>query len=296
MSDTASRVVKGNMIGMSMPDIDAWSDRVVTVLGQNPGPFTGPGTNTYVVGTSKKPLLIDTGQGLPQYMPLLERALGEHRGTRELDRIVLTHAHGDHLGGVTQVRERFGAMPVLKRPWPGMDAGLDETITAIDHDAVIETEGATLRAVFTPGHAEDHLCYWLEEERALFTGDVVLGAGTTVIPEHGGDLADYMDSLRRLLALEPAVIYPAHGPAIRDAGKKIREYIAHRELREAQIVALLREGLSDVPQMVKRMYADVPEFLHAAAGTSVRSHLRKLEREARARRDGDQWSLVTPAT
>src|SRR5690606_4606814 len=134
----------------------------------------------------------------------------------------------------------------------------------------------------------------LEEEQALFTGDVVLGAGTTVIPEHGGDLADYMDSLRRLLALEPRVIYPAHGPAIHDAGKKIREYIAHRELREAQIVALMREGLSDVAQMVKRMYADVPEFLHAAAGTSVRSHLRKLEREGRARRDGDDWSLLTP--
>lgn len=292
MSESPSRVVKGNMIGMSMPDVDVWSDRVVTVLGQNPGPFTGPGTNTYVVGTSKKPLLIDTGQGLPQYLPLLERGLDEHRGTRELDRIVLTHAHGDHLGGVGQVRERFGALPVLKRPWPGMDAGLDDLVTAIDHDAVIETEGATLRAVFTPGHAEDHLCYWLEEERALFTGDVVLGAGTTVIPEHGGDLADYMDSLRRLLALAPEVIYPAHGPAIRDAEKKIREYIAHRELREAQIVELMGEGLSDVKEMVRRMYADVPEFLHPAAGTSVRSHLRKLEREGRARRDGEQWLLV----
>lgn len=294
MSESPSRVVKGNMLGLAMPDIDVWSDRVVTVLGQNPGPFTGPGTNTYVVGTSKKPLLLDTGQGLPAYLPLLERGLDEHRGARELDRIVLTHAHGDHLGGCTQVRERFGALPILKRPWPGMDAGLDELVTAIDHDAVIETEGATLRAVFTPGHAEDHLCYWLEEERALFTGDVVLGAGTTVIPEHGGDLADYMDSLRRLLTLDPAVIYPAHGPAIHDAGKKIREYIAHRELREAQILALLREGTCDVKQMVRRMYADVPEFLHPAAGTSVRSHLRKLEREGRARRDGEAWTLVTP--
>lgn len=290
MSEPQSRVVKGSMIGLAMPDVDVWSERVVTVLGQNPGPFTGPGTNTYVVGTSRRPLLLDTGQGLPAYLPLLERALDEHRGTSELERIVLTHAHGDHLGGCAQVRERFGPLPILKRPWPGMDGDVGEHVVAIDDGAVIETEGATLRAVFTPGHAEDHLCYWLDEERALFTGDVVLGAGTTVIPEHGGDLADYMDSLRRLLALEPAVIYPAHGPAIRDAGKKIREYIAHRELREAQIVALLREGVSDVKQMVKRMYADVPEFLHPAAGTSVRSHLRKLEREGRARRDGDAWA------
>jgi glyoxylase-like metal-dependent hydrolase (beta-lactamase superfamily II) len=295
MSESPSRVVKGNMIGLAMPDVDVWSERVVTVLGQNPGPFTGPGTNTYLVGTSQRPILIDTGQGLPQYLPLLERALAEHRGAHEIDRIVLTHAHGDHLGGCNQVCERFGTMPILKRPWPGMDAGLDELVTPIDHDAVIETEGATLRAVFTPGHAEDHLCYWLEEERAIFSGDVVLGAGTTVIPEHGGDLADYMDSLRRLLALEPDVIYPAHGPAIRDAQRKIREYIAHRELREAQIVALLREGLSEVKQMVERMYADVPAFLHAAAGTSVRSHLRKLEREGRARRDGDDWTLTANA-
>jgi ribonuclease/clavin/mitogillin len=292
MSESPTRVVKGNMIGLTMPDVDVWSDRVVTVLGQNPGPFTGPGTNTYVVGTSRRPILLDTGQGLPEYLPLLERAREEQRGARELDRTVLTHAHVDHLGGCSQVRARFGPLPVLKRPWPGLDADVAEHVQPIDHGAVIETEGATLRALFTPGHAEDHLCYWLDEERALFTGDVVLGAGTTVIPEHGGDLADYMDSLRRLLALEPAVIYPAHGPAIRDAGKKIREYIAHRELREEQIVALLREGVSDVKQMVKRMYADVPEYLHPAAGTSVRSHLRKLERAGRARRTGDDWSLV----
>jgi len=293
MSDTATRVVKDNMIGLRMPDVDVWSERVVTVLGQNPGPFTGPGTNTYLVGTSKRPLLLDTGQGLPQYLPLLERALAEHRAGGEIERIVLTHAHPDHLGGVEQVRARFGALPVLKRPWPGMDGAVGDAI-AIDEGAVIETDGATLRAVHTPGHAEDHLCYWLEEERAVFTGDVVLGAGTTVIPEHGGDLLDYMTSLRRLLALEPDVIYPAHGPKIRDASAKIREYIAHRELREAQILALLEQGVGEVAEMVSRMYADVPKFLHAAAGTSVRSHLRKLEREGRARRDGDAWALVSP--
>ncbi|MEW6273228.1 MAG: MBL fold metallo-hydrolase [Thermodesulfobacteriota bacterium] len=292
MSDTPARVVKDNMIGLRMPDVDVWSERVVTVLGQNPGPFTGPGTNTYLVGRSKRPLLLDTGQGLPQYLPLLERALDEHRDAGEIERIVLTHAHPDHLGGVEQVRARFGALPVLKRPWPGLDGPVAEVVVAIDDGAVIETEGATLHAIHTPGHAVDHLCYWLEEERAVFTGDVVLGAGTTVIPEHGGDLADYMASLRRLLALEPAVIYPAHGPAIRDASGKIREYIAHRDLREAQIVALLEQGVSDVKEMVRRMYADVPEFLHAAAGTSVRSHLRKLEREGRARRDGDAWERV----
>ena len=286
-----SRVVQGNMIGLRMPDVDEWSERVITVLGQNPGPFTGPGTNTYLVGTSARPLLLDTGQGKAEYLPILLRAMEERRGARELQEVVLTHAHPDHLGGYPQIRDRLGRMLVVKRPWAGMDGPVEADMTAIDDGADVETEGATLRAIHTPGHAEDHLCYWLEEDRAVFTGDVVLGAGTTVIPEHGGDLLDYMRSLRRLLDLEPAVLYPAHGPVIRDATGKIREYIAHRELREQQILEQLRTGVAGVPEMVKRIYADVPEFLHAAAGSSVRSHLRKLEREGRARRDGDLWSL-----
>lgn len=287
-----ARVVKDSMLGLSMPDIDVWSDRVVTVLGQNPGPFTGPGTNTYIVGTSHRPLLIDTGQGKPEYLPLLMRALREHREATTLQEIVLTHAHLDHLGGCPQILEQLGSLRIVKRPWPGIDGPIEGKITPIDEGSVIETEGARLRAIHSPGHAEDHLCYWLDEERALFTGDVVLGAGTTVIPEHGGDLADYMATLRKLLELEPVVIYPAHGPAIRDACGKIREYIAHRELREQQIVAQLEQGVSRVPEMVKQMYVDVPEFLHPAAAASVRAHLRKLEREGRVRHDGDDWALI----
>lgn len=287
-----SRVVRGDMIGLSMPDVDAWSERVVTVLGQNPGAFTGPGTNTYLVGTSARPVLLDTGQGVEAWLPLVERALAEHRGGHEIQEIVVTHAHVDHVGGVPQVRERFGRTRVVKRPWTDHDAAIGEDLVAADEGTVVETEGATLRAIHTPGHAEDHLCWWLEEERAVFTGDVVLGAGTTVIPEHGGDLLDYMRSLHRLLELDPAVIYPAHGPVVRDAGRKIRDYIAHRELREQQILERLAAGDSLVPSIVAVLYADVPAFLHGAAGASVRSHLRKLEREGRVRREGDDWALV----
>jgi endoribonuclease LACTB2 len=287
-----SRVVKDNMIGLRMPDVDVWSDRVVTVLGQNPGPFTGPGTNTYLVGTSRRPLLLDTGQGKAEWLPLLVAALDEHRGGSELQEVVLTHAHPDHIGGYPQVREHFGRMRVVKRPWPGLDALVADDMIASDDGDVVATEGATLRAIHTPGHAEDHLCWWLEEERAVFTGDVVLGAGTTVIPEHGGDLLDYMRSLHRLLELEPAVIYPAHGPLIRAASAKIRDYIAHRELREQQIVEQISAGVSRVPEMVEHIYQDVPTFLHPAAASSVRSHLRKLEREGRARSDGEDWALV----
>jgi ribonuclease/clavin/mitogillin len=279
------------MLGLTMADIDVWSDRVVTILGQNPSVFTGPGTNTYLVGTSSRPLLLDTGSGVDAWLPLLEQALDEHRESHELQEIVITHAHPDHIGGVKQVRHEFGDLLTSKRPWEGMDGPIEGAVRAIDGGAVIETEGATLKAIFTPGHACDHLCYWLEEERAIFTGDVVLGAGTTVIPEHGGDLLDYMRSLDCLLALEPEVLYPAHGPVIRNASEKIRQYIAHRELREQQILDVLATGVSLVPEMVKIIYADVPEFLWPAAGSSVRSHLAKLIRESRVTRDGDRFAL-----
>src|SRR5271167_903583 len=260
------RVVTDSMIGLKMPDYSRITPRVATVLGQNPSPFTGPGTNTYIVGTSKRPLLLDTGQGVAIYPDLLETALKELSGASGLERIVLTHAHVDHLGGVKQVTERFGEMEVLKMPREGHDAPAG-AISAIGHDAVVHTEGATLRAVFTPGHAPDHLCYYLEEERAVFTGDVVLGAGTTVIPDDTGDLGEYMDSLRRLLALDLETIYPAHGPVIRNPREKLHEYIAHRELRERQILgALAGNGNRPLEAMtiVKKIYTDVPEYLHRA--------------------------------
>ena len=284
------RVVTDSMIGLKMPDYSRISPPVATGLGQNPNPFTGPGTNTYIVGTSKRPILLDTGQGVAIYPDILETALKELSDSSELEQIVLTHAHIDHLGGVRQVKEKFGEMAVSKMPWAGHDAPAG-AITEIGHDAVVETEGATLRAVFTPGHAPDHLCYVLEEERALFTGDVVLGAGTTVIPDDTGDLGQYMDSLHRLLELDLETIYPAHGPVIRNPKEKIREYIAHRELRERQILAALGDGPLDAMGIVKKIYVDVPEYLHPAAASSVRSHLKKLERESRVVEHEKRWSI-----
>ncbi len=208
---------------------------------------------------------------------------------------MLTHAHVDHIGGVRQVRERFGSgksapIEALKKPWPGHDEAA-EPLTPIEDGAQIEGEGVTLLAIFTPGHAPDHLCYYLKEERALFTGDLVLGAGTTVIPDDSGDLVQYMDSLRRLLELDLEVIYSAHGPVIREPVKKIREYIAHRELRENQIIGALKDGPLDAMRIVKRIYTDVPEYLHEAAAGSVRSHLKKLRNERRVSEHENCWSL-----
>lgn len=287
-----TRIVSDTMAGLRMPDFDTWSDRVSTVLGKNPGPFTGPGTNTYLIGKGKRPILLDTGIGLEVYDPLLEKGLAETKGAREIQEIILTHVHQDHIGGAARVRARFGDLKVSKKAWPGKDEAYNLPLTHLEDNARIETEGATLRAIHTPGHAKDHLCYYLEEEKALFTGDLVLGAGTTVVPEEGGGLIEYMASLRKLLPLDLAVIYPAHGPAIRDPYKKLNDYIAHRELREQQILDAMKAGLTEIPAMVRRIYTDVPEFLHGAAGNSVLSHLNKLKKEGVIREEGERWVLV----
>jgi len=285
------RIVTDSMIGLKLPNYARHSARVATVLGHNPGPFTGPGTNTWLVGSGSRPILLDTGQGVPIWGDLLVIALKELCGSSGLDRIVLTHAHVDHIGGVKQVGERFGEIEVLKMPWAGHDAAAGNRLTAIGDNAVVKGEGVSLRAIHTPGHAPDHLCYYLEEERAVFTGDVVLGAGTTVIPDDTGDLGQYMNSLNRLLELDLETIYPAHGPVIRKPKEKIREYIAHRELRERQVLDALTGGPLEVMTIVKKIYVDVPEYLHPAAASSVRSHLKKLGKEGRVAEHEHRWSI-----
>jgi len=285
------------MWGMNLPDIERWSPRVVVVRGQNPGPFTGPGTNCYLVGTGARPFLIDTGSGKPSWLPLLEQALRAELGIEAPGDILVTHVHGDHIGGVADVIARFGPRRVSKMPWPGKDEKHGLELVPIRAGDVFRTEGATLRALHTPGHAQDHICFYLEEERALFTGDVVLGAGTTVIPLDGGDMGQYLASLERMLELELACIYPGHGPKIGDPKGKIREYIEHRRERERQIVDAVRAGASTVERMVERIYVETPRALWPAAGQSVLSHLEKLERERRAARSRDaageeHWTLA----
>lgn len=278
------------MIGLTLPDVDVWSERVVVALGKNPGLFTGPGTNTYLVGTGRRRVLVDTGQGVPEYLDVLERALAK-AGCDGLQEIVLTHGHPDHRGGLASVLERFGDVPVSKQPWPGEDERWPVKARPLADGDVVRTEGATLRAIHTPGHAPDHLCFLLEEERAVFTGDNVLGVGTTMIPDREGDLVDYLRSLERLLEENPSHLYPAHGPLVRDGSAKLREYLAHRAERERQILSALEAGPATPREIVARVYVDVPAALHPAAAHSVAAHLRKLEAEGRVRRDGKEPAL-----
>ncbi len=269
---------------VNYPKIQRWSARVTSVLGLNPNIFTGPGTNTFLLGTGRRRVLLDTGQGKEGYIDLLEQAL--EKTDCELECIVATHSHPDHVGGIRELRERFGSLPILcwressSDPRVDAAAGLEEAIH-LGEGELVETEGATLRALHTPGHAADHLCFYLEEEQAIFTGDNVLGEGigTPVILMQHGDLGDYLHSLGRLLEENPAYLYPGHGARIDAAAQTVQEILAHRQMRDTQILRCLEQGPARIAEMVERIYVEVPKLLHPAAAQSVGSHLLKLERE-----------------
>jgi hydroxyacylglutathione hydrolase len=262
------------------PETTRLTPLVGRVLGLNPGLMTGPGTNTYLVG-ARQPFLIDTGAGVPGYIPLLQGFLGAE-GLGEVHQVLLTHRHVDHMGGVPDVRRAFPRVPVAKLV--RNDPTLPVTMQRLDDQMMIRGDGVTLHALYTPGHASDHLCYYLEEERALFTGDLILGGSTTVIPPDDGDLGEYMASLRRVLALDVQRIYPAHGPVLEPARPVVEGYIAHRLQREAQILEALGAGAETAEEIVARVYREVAAALHPVARLSVLSHLTKLEREERVTR------------
>jgi glyoxylase-like metal-dependent hydrolase (beta-lactamase superfamily II) len=158
----------------------------------------------------------------------------------------------------------------------------------------VDGPGWTLRALATPGHTSNHLCFALEGEGALFTGDHVMGWSTTVVAPPDGDMADYMASLERLRARADRVYYPAHGPAVADPQDHVGRLIAHRRMREAQIRDCLESGEGRIEDMVEELYRDVDPRLHPAAGRSVLAHLIDLEARGLARRDGDAWRPAGP--
>jgi glyoxylase-like metal-dependent hydrolase (beta-lactamase superfamily II) len=259
--------------------------RIVRVLAPNPGVRELDGTNTWVVGDAPA-VVIDPGPELEAHLSEVVRAAGS------VGRIVLTHDHPDHAPGAGRLSDMTGAPVCAIRPPAGGERVRDGTR--------VSSEDTSLVVVATPGHTADHAALFLEPDRALFTGDAVLGRGTSVIDPPEGDLAAYLRSLHRMRDLEPRTIHPGHGPLVLDAIAKLDEYLAHREERERQIVDAIGADTRSIDELVAEIYADYPPDVHELAGRSVLAHLLKLEADGRAERrttgGGQRWRIVQPRT
>jgi glyoxylase-like metal-dependent hydrolase (beta-lactamase superfamily II) len=258
--------------------------RVVRVLAPNPGPFTLEGTNTWIVGT-RPSVVVDPGPDDTGHI------LGVLEEAEPVAAILVTHRHLDHAPGARRLAEASGAPVHAFRPEGGE--------RPLAPGEVIEAAGVRFRAIHTPGHTPDHLCFLAEPEGLLFTGDTVLGRGTSVIDPPEGDMAAYVRSLHILRDLDPATIYPGHGPVVFTPKGKLEYYLRHRADRELQILAALAGRPRRADDMVPEIYgAEVTEEMRPAAARSVLAHLLKLEREGRVVRTGlhrdERFVLVRP--
>ena len=278
----------------------ALSARVLRITAPNPGPMTGPGTNTYLVGRGGRGAgwtAIDPGPLSEPHLQALLAALTACGGT--LERILVTHTHRDHSPGAAALAAATGA-PVWGRiadhpEWQDERFHPDHVPSHGDHIRL--GDGATLRVLHTPGHASNHLCYLLEEERLLFTGDHVMQGSTVVINPPDGDMAVYLRSLNELLNEPLDWLGPGHGFLVAQPHAVLRALIAHRGKREAKVLAALHShGPGPLEGLVKAVYADVPPVLHGVAQRSLWAHLLKLQGEGRAVLDADdRWAAGSAA-
>lgn len=224
---------------------------ILRIVAPNSGPMTLEGTNTYLYG-SDPCVVIDPGPDDAGHLDAV-RAAGEERGGVGL--VLLTHSHGDHADGA-------GALGV-------------EVVLPVDGE-----ERGGLRALATPGHAADHVCLFTADG-VCFSGDLVLGEGSTFVPPDGGSLAAYMDSLRAVQAEAPHLICPGHGPWVTDPAAKLAEYVEHREMRERRLVAALERGERSRDALLDEVWDDAPPEIRAAAALVMKAHLQKLAAEDR---------------
>jgi glyoxylase-like metal-dependent hydrolase (beta-lactamase superfamily II) len=242
---------------------------VSRVVAPNPGPYTGPGTNTWILDAGPVVVVIDPGPDDASHLAALERRLAG----RTVGVVLVTHSHPDHL----PLAERFA------RPHR---ASVRRHPELADGD-VVRAGNLTLTALHTPGHSPDHLCFLLADDRAIFTGDLILGKGSSMVTYPEGDVAAYLRSLDRLAALAPRVLFPGHWDPVTDAAAKIAEYRAHRLEREEQILAEVRRGPGTATELTRRVYGELDEKLMVAAEMTLRAHLRKLADEGAIRERGE---------
>lgn len=231
---------------------------VSRVVAPNPGPYTGPGTNTWIIDAGPVVVVIDPGPDDDAHLAALNRRLsGKTVGV-----VLVTHSHPDHL----PLAERF-ATPhrASVRRYPELADG-----------DVVRAGNLNLIAMHTPGHSADHLSFVIGEDNAVFTGDLILGQGSSMVTYPEGDVAAYLRSLDRLARLEPRILFPGHWDPVTDAMAKIEEYRTHRLEREAQILAEVRRGAGTAAELTKRVYGELDNKLMQAAEMTLRAHLRKL--------------------
>ncbi len=294
------------------------------VIAKNPSKFTYHGTGTYIIGEGDV-AVIDPGPILPAHQAALEAALDG----QTVRAILVTHCHSDHSPLAAWLRDATGAPTVAFGPhrintdWveddtpdepdeeekaaaaaaeaageakveESLDLAFDPDVRVADGAVAAAGPGWTMRAIHTPGHTSNHMCYWLEEQRALFTGDHIMGWSTTVITPPDGDMRDYLSSLQRVKDLDPAVLWPTHGAPVTDARPFVDAFVAHRLDREAQVLGAVRDGVTMIPDMVRRLYVGVNEKLYKAAGRSVLAHLIKLVDDGVVTFEGSQPGVTTP--
>lgn len=288
-----------------LPLISRLSKSVIRILGCNEGPMTLQGTNTYLVGTGTRRILIDAGEEktAEEYIKVLKQVLDEEKAT--IDHLIVTHWHHDHLGGVNTIQNFLKktnaagtASTVWKLPRSPEDKGKiskEETSTEwqpLRDKQLMEVEGAKLRVEHTPGHSSDHASLLLEDEQVLFSGDCILGERTAIFE----NLYDYILSLKKIMSLNPKLIYPGHGSVITDPLPAINYYIEHRQKRELEILGILQENTKDSAMsemdIVKHIYSDTSQIMWKAAAYNVERHLDKLLKEGKVKGEKGKWQSI----
>jgi len=292
------------MQGMALPP-EPWPTGVAEqieplvrrVLAPNPSPYTYTGTQTYIVGTEDKVAVIDPGPAEPAHIDAILAAVGD----AQIVALMCTHTHRDHSPAAAPLAEKTGAPIVgcaplvIESDLPRSDEAFDPTYTpdrVLEDGEAMTGPGWTLRAVHTPGHTSNHLCFALEESGALFTGDHVMGWSTSVVIPPDGDMGHYMKSLEKLQARDDTIYYSAHGEPITKPKQLVRGMIGHRRQRENQILRLLGENARPIPDFIPEMYKGLDPRLHKAAQMSVEAHLIDLERRGLVARDDGVWSAA----